>query len=189
LYAGNDVDVFDFTLPPTPPRELFDVRFERNNYVANYDQEDIVNMQGVTYPVSINFNNPRADYSIVDPISGAIYGKVKAGTNENIIINYSKSNSFKLVTEASDETFFINVNNNPVNSNVAEITFAIDNDATVAISVVNSIGVEVASLDVMSLRKGVHYQTIDITNLPIGSYTVRMVANGESKFFMMSVIR
>jgi len=146
-------------------------------------------MQGVNYPITLNFNNPRANYTITDPITGAILGTVKAGTTANIIINYSKSNSFKLSAEPSNETFFLNVNNNPVNTNTAEINLGIDNNAEVNISLFNSLGSEVIKLNTMHLNKGIHNTTIDVTNLPTGSYTLKMTANGEAKIFMINIIK
>jgi hypothetical protein len=189
IYAGNNIDNSQYLLPPSPPSGMFDVRYALNNYATKYGEDAIVNMQGITYPVTINFESPRANYTITDPISGEVYGTIKAGTTNNIVINNSRSNSFKLMAEGSSETFFINVNNNPVNTNTAEISFGIDNDAFVSISVFNAIGNEVVKIDTKQLGKGIYNETINVANLPSGSYSVRMVANGETKIFMMNIIR
>jgi hypothetical protein len=188
LYAANNVDINNYQLPPVPPTEMFDVRFSKNNYVSNYDAS-LVNMQGISYPVSINFENPRANYSVIDPVSGEIYGTIKAGETNNVIINFSKSNSFKLVAEASNETFFVSVDQNPVTTNSIEVSFGIDNDASVSLSIFNSIGSEVANINAGLLNRGVHKRTFDVTNFSTGVYMVRLLANGETKIFMMHIIK
>jgi len=187
LYAANNIDINNYQLPPLPPIEMFDIRFSKNNYATNYETST-VNMQGITYPVSVNFDNPRANYTVIDPISGQIYGTVKAGTTSNVMINHSKSNSFKLVAEASNETFFVNVNQHPVTTNSAEVSFGIDNDANISLAIFNSIGNEVANIN-ETLGKGIHNRTFDVTNLPAGAYTVRLLANGEIRIFMMTIVK
>ncbi|MCL2039522.1 MAG: T9SS type A sorting domain-containing protein [Bacteroidetes bacterium] len=187
LYAANNIDVKNYQLPPLPPEELFDVRFSKDNYATNYETS-IVNMQGITYPVLVNFDNPRANYSVIDPVSGDIYGNIKAGETKNITINYSKSNSFKLVAEASNETFFVAVNNNPVVTNTAEVSFGVDNNANVSLSIFNTLGIEVANIT-EEVNKSIHNRTFDVTNLPAGAYTVRLLANGEARVFMMNIVK
>jgi len=187
LYAANNIDVNNYQLPPLPPEELFDVRFSKDNYATNYD-ESLVNMQGITYPVLVNFTNPRANYSVIDPVSGDVYGTIKAGETNNIVINYSKTNSFRLVAETSNETFFVAVNQNPVVTNIAEVSFGIDNDANVSLSIFNTLGLEVANINEY-VNKGIYNRTFDVTNLPAGAYTVRLLANGEVRIFMMNIVK
>ena len=188
IFAANNVDASEFQLPPVPPTELFDVRFRTSgSYASNYD-ESIVQMQGVTYPVSIGFDRPRANYTVIDPATGFVYGTVKAGSTENVVIHNSSSNAFKLVAEAS-ETFFVSVNQNPVTTSNAEVVFGINSEANVVLSVFNALGNEVVNLEVGELAAGVYNRNINVANLPSGSYTVRLLAGSESKIFRMNVVR
>ena len=190
IYAANKIDANNYQLPPAPPAELFDVRFAKyGSYASNYDAS-IVEMQGVTYPVSVGFNNPRANYTVIDPMTGFVYGTVKAGSTENVVINNSNVNAFKLVAEAvADETFFVSVNQNPVVANNAEVVFGINENANVILSVFNALGNEVVKIELGEVPAGIHQQNINVANLPSGSYTVRLFANGESKMFRMNVVK
>lgn len=189
VYAGNNISYDNYQLPPLPPREMFDVRFNYDNYATNYDDESIVSLQGVTYPVSVTFENPRANYSVIDPLTGYVYGTVKAGNNENIIINESRTNSFKLVAEIVNETFFVTVAQNPVTSNNAEINFGISQEADITLAIYNSMGNEVINLEYGNIEAGIYNENINITNLSSGSYIVRLIAGNESRTFMMNVVK
>jgi hypothetical protein len=189
IYAGNNISNANYELPPLPPAEMFDVRFSNNNYATNYEDEAVVLLQAVTYPVSVTFENPRANYSVVDPVTGFVYGTVKAGNTENVIINESKANAFKLVAEVVEETFFVNVAQNPVTSNNAEINFGINEDANVSLAIFNSLGNEVAKLELGDIKKGIHNKNINVANLASGSYIVRLIAGNEYRTFMMNVVK
>jgi hypothetical protein len=188
LYAANNVDANNFQLPPAPPAGMFDVRFAQDNFATDY-ATTLVKMQGVSYPVVVNFSNPRANYSVIDPVSGYVYGDVKAGVASNVVIDNSKSNSFKLVIEGSNESFFVTVNQNPITTNYAEVTFGINNNDNVNLAIFNALGNEVANFNAGTLNSGVYNHTFDVSSLPTGSYTVRLTTGSDAKIFRMNVVK
>jgi hypothetical protein len=188
VYAANNVDARRYELPPVPPTEMFDVRFGNGSYATDYSDATIL-LQGVTYPVNMNFNNAKANFTVIDPANGYVYGKVQAGTNNNIVINSSKTNAFKLVAEIVNDGNFVTVNENPVTTNVADVNFGINQESYVTLSIINAIGNVVANVELGNLSKGIYSQNIDVTNLYSGSYIVRMTTGSEIKSFRMNIVK
>ena len=181
-------DVNSYELPPVPPTELFDVRFAGDNYVTN-KQESVVLLQGVTYPVLISIENPKADYSIVDVQTGEVYGTVKAGKTGDVVINNCKANAFKLVAvESENGGTFVNVGQNPVVS-ATNLSFGITENSNVRISVYDNLGTEVAVLVDGNYESGIHNTSMDLSNLASGNYIIKMIAAGESKICKINVVK
>lgn len=190
IYATTKyADVTNYELPPAPPQPLFDVRFADGNYVTNKTETTVL-LQGVTYPISVNIENAKADYSIVDVQSGEVYGTVEAGKTKTIVINNCKANAFKLISkENSQKDVFVNIGPNPILSASAELSFGIAENTNVRIAVYNSLGNEVAVLVDNVFSKGVYNQSANLSNLPSGNYTVKMVAAGESKVCRINIVK
>lgn len=188
LFAANNIDINNYMLPPLPPKEMFDVRYSRNNFAMNYDGA-VVLMQGVEYPVSVNIANAKANYKVVDPVSGNVYGEVKAGTNGNVTINNAKSNAFKLVVGEANEAFFVNVAQNPVTTSNAVVNFGTIADGYAKIAVYNAIGNEVLTQEIGNISAGIHNTNLNVSNLSVGSYTVRLTSNNDSRVFRMNIVK
>lgn len=181
-------DVNSYELPPVPPSGLFDVRFAGNSYVTN-KKESVVLLQGVSYPVLVSIENPRVDYSIVDVQTGEVYGSISAGNSGNVIINNCKANAFKLVAiENENVGSFVNVAQNPVLSST-NLSFGINENSNVRISVYNNLGNEVAIIVDGDYSAGVYNTSMNLSSLPSGNYIIKMVSAGETKVCKINLIK
>ncbi len=190
LYATTKyIDIEQYNLPPVPPAELFDVRFDGEKYVTNLEETNVY-LQGAEYPIFVNFVNPKADYSVVDSQTGMVYGSVKAGSTGSVIINNSKANTFKIlaaVHESSD--FFVSIAQNPVVSSAnVELTYGIAEDANVNVSIYDVMGNKVYEILNGNHSASIYNKTVNL-NLPSGTYTVRMTAGGEQRVCKVNIVK
>ena len=96
LYLSNqNVDANSFVLPPLPPADLFDVRFDNNSKLST-ENSSVVLLQAVEYPASFAVHNADAKYTFSDPVTGQIYGTIEKGSNGTVVIPSSKTNSVKI---------------------------------------------------------------------------------------------
>ncbi len=190
LYAtAKHVDANAYQLPPVPGDNIFDVRYATGNYVTN-NEEAVVQMNGITYPVSVNIENAKAEYSIVDVITGYVYGTVKAGESKSVVINSSRADAFKLKAVASENTgLFVNVGPNPIATNNADMTFGIEEAGRVTIVLYNSLGDAIATLVDRDFNAGIHNRVVNLENVPSGNYTVHMIAGDKNTVCRINVIK
>ncbi|MGQ9846910.1 MAG: hypothetical protein ACUVQP_05325, partial [Bacteroidales bacterium] len=76
LYASNSSsDLNIFNLPPVPPVDIFDVRFESDRFVEDlYSSENGISIKGVNYPVNISAYG--INLRVKDPVNGTFINTI-----------------------------------------------------------------------------------------------------------------
>jgi len=77
---------------------------------------------------------------------------------------------------------------NPV-SGSAQVSFTLDNAATVAVEVYNMLGAQVGAVAAQQLPAGAHGLNVDATTLAAGTYNVALVVNGTRMMKPFVVVR
>jgi hypothetical protein len=171
-----------YEMPPTPPSELFDVRFTNNGFVStssDNDAEHIVDLQGVAYPVVLSVANVDATYIITDAETGVYLGEFKAGGASAITISNPMIKSVKLTrveaTSANLSAAFPNPTNDMLN-----FSFAVPGEREVSVGLYNSLGEKIADLFDGTVADGrqVEFSTRGLDN---GVYVYKMTtSSGET---------
>ena len=198
--SNNQADVFVaskgivdnkamFELPPVPPHNIFDVRFTSQTSVED-EANPTIQLQGVTFPVSVTINNPATTYAVVNPISGAVIGTAVAGRPNVITIADARTPYIRLMgEEAQAGALNVSVSPNPVTAN-ATVSVVVPSTGAVTVTVFDAVGSAVATLvngDVLSA--GVHNVELNGASLSAGRYIVKATVNGVSTTSTVSVVR
>lgn len=188
--ANSNVDINKYELPPVPPTGVFDVRF-RGSYKVDNNNETVINLQGVEYPVSISANYPETDLTFSDALTGEVYGTIARGTASNIIVKNSLSNSIVVnKVEKINAEFGLEVYPNPVQaSGNLNIAYTLTSDEVVNISLYDVLGNKVAEVINTNVQAGTHTTNFDVNNVPVGSYIVKIEAGSNVMTQKVSVIK
>lgn len=188
LNNNSNLDMSSFNLPPRPPQELFDIRFANDALISN-DNESIISLQGVSYPLSINIDNPNADYTFVDAATGIAFGTIARNVSGNVIVPFSKSNAIKVLKSNDENNFSLSNYPNPVGS-FSTVSYSVPENGNVTITLFDTFGNEIATL-LNDFRKAGNYNDvqIDALNIAAGTYFCKMVIGGQSVVSTVSVIK
>ena len=150
---------------------MFDVRFNNNGFVSstnNVSGSHTINLQGADFPVVLSVSNSDANYTVVDALTGEVFGEVKQGTNSKVTINNSKSTSLKLVGNGISKVSLGSAFPNPVQRK-AMFSISLPNEEYVKIKLNNSIGNEVNTLFEGKVEgtKSVEFSVDGIGSLPL----------------------
>lgn len=93
------------------------------------------------------------------------------------------------VEEEQNYTFAMSsISPNPV-SGSAQVSFTLDNAATVAVEVYNMLGAQVGAVAAQQLPAGAHGLNVDASTLAAGTYNVALVVNGTRMMKPFVVVR
>lgn len=171
-----------YVMPPTPPSELFDVRFTNNGFVSSStatDAEHIVDLQGVTYPVVLSVGHVDATYIITDAETGVYLGEFRAGGASAITISNPMIKSVKLTRVPASAVNLSQAFPNPTND-MLNFSFAVPGEREVSVALYNSLGEKVADLFDGTVADGrqVEFSTRGLDN---GVYVYKMTtSSGET---------
>jgi hypothetical protein len=187
--ASNNVSTATFQMPPMPMVELFDVRFEEGTYVSNKN-ESVINLQGVTYPVSISMSYADADYQFVDAATNDVLGFINKGENGNIEITETAADAVKVIkVEADVNAFEFTVGPNPVSS-IATISYNMPAQENVTIALFDELGNEVMTLvSNKTANAGLNTIEFNSSKLNSGSYICKLTANGFNSVLKVVVVK
>lgn len=188
LYISNDqsMNIDNFELPPAPPAQLYDARFIDNKYLNN-GTKSIIKLQGIEYPVSITIDNPDADYTFRDAISGEVLGTISRGNQGTIEVSKTMKNAIEVEKSNSLNDFEIAVNPNPV-SDVSNVNVYIPETSDITLKLYNTLGTEVMTLHNGSIATGLHTFTIKSNDLPSGAYILKLTSGNVSKIVKVNLI-
>ena len=177
-----------FELPPTPPNNLFDVRFTSQTSVED-EANPTIQIQGVTFPVTVTINNPSQNYTVVNPISGAVLGTAIAGRTNSVTITDSRTPYIRLMgQEANVETLNVVASPNPVSANgVVNVTVPSNGHVTVALY--DAVGTLVSTLVDEVKTTGVYGVDFNAANLAQGRYIIKATVNGVTATSAVTVVR
>ncbi len=179
LYFGqntNRINNAQFELPPAPPTDMFDVRFDNNGFVSASEEvtaDRVVNLQGATYPVVLSVENADADYVVSDAVTGQVVGTFTHGEFSTITISNPMTKSVKITGVASTEMMLGAAYPNPAAAKFG-FDFNVPTQQRVTVTLYSPLGTEVATL-FDGVTKG--KQTVDFATagLPAGVYYYKMV--------------
>jgi hypothetical protein len=184
----NTVESKYFELPPVFSPDMFDVRFSNNSYLVS-SNESLVNVQGVTYPVSFSMEYADADYTFIDPVTSEIYGTIKAGTSGNVTISALPSGSVKVMKQnVASEMFSFTAFPVPAND-FTNISYTLTNNDFVTVKLYDALGNEVAQLVNEYKAKGSYNETISLKNFATGNYMMKLSAGTNNSVIKINVIK
>lgn len=177
-----------YELPPLPPNNLFDVRFSNQAYVEN-SVTPVIDLQGVTFPVSVTVNNPTRNYRVVNPVTGEVLGNIKAGSFNVVKVTDARTPAVRLLGDDADlATLNVNVTPNPVaTGGMVDVT--VPQAGNVIVSLYNAVGEEVAVLFNGSKTVGVHSFDLNGGNFAPGRYMLKVVNAGTAVTASVTIVR
>lgn len=183
---NSNVDTRFYELPPMPPAEMFDVRFNNNLYLSN-NRTEIIRLQGVEYPVVFSINNPDAEYTLTDAISGDIIGVINSA-NKSVVAKNTIANIIKVNKSVLTNDLSVMAYPNPV-ATTSNITFAVKESGNVTIKVYNEMGNEIATLVNSDYNVGNYSTSFDATTLPAGAYLLKLTNGTNFNVVKINVIK
>lgn len=183
-------------LPPTPPGDLFDVRFASGRTVVSYSTQDesasdagrTVDLQGLRFPVELRFQGASEEDQILRVAT--------PGGREHRLT--SSAPSVRLPSETSRLTVGLSAAPadvqlrksfpNPA-AERATIEYTLPEATTVQMQVYDVLGRRVARLVDDRKQAGIHRVEFDASAHPSGTYFVRMKATGVMKTRRLSIVK
>jgi hypothetical protein len=177
-----------FELPPLPPNGLFDVRFADQTYV-NDDVNPLIQLQGVTFPITVTVNNPRQSYVVTNPISGAVLGTITAGRTNTITITDARTPYIRLMGQETNMTeLSVSVSPNPTNA-TGMINVTVPTTGRVTVALYDAVGQLISTIVDEEKTAGVYGFDMNAATLAQGRYIVKVTANGSTAMSTVSVVR
>lgn len=194
IYISRDADVnvSTFEMPPKPPVNVFDARFNTNTKLVN-TEESVLNVQGVEYPLSLEVNFAAANYEFTDALTGKVLGSVKRGESKVIEITETSSNAIKINYDIPEFDGSINVYPNPVDDFMT-VDYKTVNDGNVNISLYSMVGLKVADLYNGYQNSGMHNFRVDgsvfnLSSLAEGRYIIKITTIDGTISAMVNIVR
>lgn len=185
LYLSDKPKLENYELPPLPPKNIFDVRFEKDRFIASINEENTIFIQGASYPVKIKSSKYNL---ILEDASGTVAKNLSA--NEEFVIDDSQINLLKVkVVHSMSENITLYQNYpNPFNPNT-KIMFELPEKSYVKIVVYNTLGEEVSVLVNGELSAGKHSINFNASGLAEGVYLYKLIAGDFVDVKKMMVLK
>jgi hypothetical protein len=176
----GEVDLNQYELPPAPPAEMFDIRFNSGRIAENLNSSvKAIDMSGVTYPLTVRVEG--MDIRLMDESGKTLNVNLKDG--ENVVIDNSTINRLVVSGELIPTVYSLEQNYpNPFNPSTV-ISWQSPVGSRQTIKVYDILGSEVATLideyreagkyevefNAASLSSGIYFY-----KLKVGSFTQTM---------------
>ncbi len=190
LYMTDDTkaNVEYYQLPPLPPAGYFDARFS-NGAILETSNATVLNLQGVQYPISLSIDNPSANYTFVDAITGEVLGTIEYGNNSNIEIKGTSGDAIKVLkSDIALPSFFISAYPNPVVANTT-FEYAIPQNGFVNISLFDAIGNHISTLVRENKDAGTYSIDFDASGLSSGTYIIKLSSGDNNTVQTITVVK
>jgi hypothetical protein len=182
LYFGGILDdainIESYSLPPISPSGVFDTRI-RGGYRVSESEEIEIKIQSDRYPLKVTFtgtNYGNAEgYLIKEYADNVEVGERKIFDGVEVIINNDNVSLLKVQLDSSLPANFVLEQNypNPFNPST-KIKYRVPVKGNVNLTVVNSLGQEIAILVNEEKPAGTYEVDFDATNLASGIYFYRI---------------
>ncbi len=188
LTSDKDADISPYELPPTPPAEMFDVRYDNNMYVNNMS-ESVITLQGITYPLSINMDYADANYTFYDAVSNQELGSIRKGDDGNVEVFGTRGNAIKVLrSDNLAGNYSLTSTPNPVVGN-SIITYVVGDKELVNVKLYDAIGNEVMTLVSNQVKSGEQTVSFDSSRLTQGRYICKMTAGSHTEVMSITVVK
>ena len=175
-----------FELPPTPPSQIFDVRFDNNSFVESINQKVfLINLQGISSDLKIKTENLNALIKIYEPVTGKL---IAQSNGQEILL---KGNYFRLRIELETLPLTHQLYQNYPNpfNPFTKITYQLKDEGLVQLKIFNLIGQEVAMLVNERQSAGKYDIIFDASNLPSGIYIYSLQVNDFKQTRKMTLLK
>lgn len=185
-------------LPPTPPSEVFDVRFDTDRSVAearpDADGLHAVETQGLTTPVTVRVEGGAGTSRVQIRHGTGAETKTTELTPDQPAVELSSTERLAVGLKSLPTDFVLRKTSpNPVSKTTgATIRYAVPEKTHVTIAVYDVLGRRMAQLVDVSLRAGEHTVSLDsrqLSDLPSGTYFYRMQAGDFSQTRRFTVVK
>ena len=202
LYLGSDErdteHPLSYSLPPLPPENLFDARFD-GDFLINTSDEALIHIQANYYPLTIRLNTSDfgepIEYRLSELVNGAEAKHYLLHSGETITIPNSQVKSLRLEKDTGIPVEFIVYQNypNPFNP-TTEIKYGIPQDSKVELTIYNALGQKVRTLLSGNQKAGYHTVKWGGTNqsgirLSSGIYFYRIHADKHQAIKKMILLK
>ncbi len=190
MTTDKNVQLNYFELPPAM-RGMFDIRFASNGYLEN-SNTTVINLNGVTYPLSISIDNADADYTFYDNQSGKELGIIRKGSNDVVDLIEETSNNIRVTRNVEGQTssFGISSYPNPATGGTSTINFSIAENSNVTVKIYDEVGIEVLTVVDENMTAGEYSETLYTNLLPrSGSYICKLTAGNNTQITRIVVVK
>lgn len=194
----SEEDRAQYLVPPVPPAEIFDVRFEGGYLAAslseteNHSDLHVLHVRGADFPVDLRLKGGNDEESSLEERALRVVanGQERRLTPESPTIELEEpTQQLKVGATTVPSDFALKKSRpNPV-ARRATIEYALPEKAKITLEVYDVLGRRVARLVDDTKRAGVHQTQLDADRLRSGVYFLRMRAGDFQKTGRMTVVR
>ena len=169
------INLDKYELPPSPPAEMFDIRFGSGRIVENINESlQTIEMSGVTYPLIIRVEG--IELRLMDENGKILNANLKSGESE--VISDVTIQKLMVTSELLPTAYALEQNYpNPFNPSTV-IEFSLPEDVSnVKLSIYNALGEKVAELVNTTLAAGKYQYQWNAQNVATGMYIYELRAN------------
>ncbi|MBI5325421.1 MAG: T9SS type A sorting domain-containing protein [Ignavibacteriae bacterium] len=186
MTPDKEANISIYELPPVPPTDMFDVRYDNDMYV-NRNDESVITVQAISYPLSINMDFADANYTFIDAVSNEVLGTINRGESGNVEVFRTKGNAIKVLRVDNFAGAAV-CQPNPVASSSNIIYFAGENEL-VNVKLYDAIGNEVMTLVNNQVQSGKQTIGFNSVNLSNGKYICKINSGSRTEILSINVVR
>ncbi len=188
----------NYEMPPTPPWDIFDIRFSSNRFVEFLPEEiktqaDIplrIQTNEGTLKITLKTNdNLDRKYSLVERLGKKIEHTYKLEPDRSITIKHDNEKSYAIHIEIIPTEYQLYQNYpNPFNPST-EVQYQLPRSGWVTLKIYNAIGQEVGILVNGEVEAGYHSIEFNGVSYPSGMYFYKIIAGSFSSVKKMLMIK
>ncbi|MCR4417417.1 MAG: M14 family zinc carboxypeptidase [Ignavibacteria bacterium] len=165
-----------YELPPVPPSNVFDVRFEDQSFNSRIENSQIITLSGLIPPIRIKLVGDNSIYKIEDALNGKLVSEILTKNNEAII---SQPIDKIIIKKLNKPVYTFNLSQNYPNpfNPTTYITFTLPERTNVKLKIYDVLGNEIITVINSELDEGKHTIKFDGTDLSSGIYFYKLITD------------